>query len=570
MAGQGTKKRWRIGGSRSKSKSKSKATKSDSGEHIKCVNNFKSCIDTTAHTTLESSDRSSSHESQDTFANDSDNSKNSHLDCTNDLPPAMSEVEDSDSDDDLYVDNDKNPKHVDEPQPISSDEDSVSVKQVAQNIEDDNDSKQSDDEFESLYENDMERHQMQRRNSPHFFESLSKITEEPPSSFEDEGKCDDGSLSNGDLEMSPQNLVKHVAPAESASVLYFDNDCEEEEEINLPSHKELSKELAKLIATEHYSTRESLLALERTSKWARTQDSNFLKHLLTFGGVVNVISFLDECLADDSCQGEILMECIHKAADVICNVCFVGKHGINEDIAVVNGTVVVKYAGVKTFLKAIDVYVKCSNKSDPMALTAIESLWNATMNVYCNAEASMTKEISMQVLDSAIATISSVGSIDHPIACETLANVFNSLYRITYHGFVTKEEFQDKNVLEHCLSIFQRDVTSSDGDEELLEEAFSFLYGCHEKKLLDAGTDYEGLLPLCVIGLQEFAHENDSIREWATKLLDGACSNVANKESIMMAEGAIEALAPLLTAKDVGADEKEELRELMRKILAPV
>lgn len=570
MAGQGTKKRWRIGGIRSKSKSKS--AESEGGESIKCVNNLKSCIDTTAHTTLESSDRS--HESQDTFANDSDNSKNNHFDCATDLPPAMSEVEDSDSDDDLYLDNDKDPKHVHEPQPISSDEDSIPIKHLASNNPtpvDDNDNKGSDDEFESLYEADMERHQMQRRNSPHFSDSLAKISEEPPSSFEDEVKYDDPSLSSGDLEMTPQKkLVSHVAPAESASVLYFDNNCEEEEEVNLPSYKELSKELAKLVATEHYSIRESLLALELTSKWARTQDSNFLKHLLTFGGVVNVISFLDERLADDSCQGELLMECIHKAADAICNVCFVGKHGINEDIAVVNGTVVVKYAGIQTFLEAIDVYVKSSNKSDPMALTAIESLWNAIMNVYCNAEASITKEISMLVLDSAIATISSVGSIDHPIACETLANVFNSLYRITYHDFVTKEEFKDKNVLKNCLSVFQRDVTSSEGDEELLEEAFSFLYGCHEKKLLDAGTDYEGVLPLCVIGLQEFAHENDSIREWATKLLDGACSNVANKESIMMAEGAIEALAPLLTAKDVGAAEKEELRELMRKILAPV
>ena len=74
----------------------------------------------------------------------------------------------------------------------------------------------------------------------------------------------------------------------------------------------------------------------------------------------------------------------------------------------------------------------------------------------------------------------------------------------------------------------------------------------------------------CATRGKEFAHENDSIREWATKLLDGACTNVANKESIMMAEGAIEALAPLLTAKDVGAEEKEELRDLMRKILAPV
>ena len=35
-------------------------------------------------------------------------------------------------------------------------------------------------------------------------------------------------------------------------------------------------------------------------------------------------------------------------------MCFVGKHGINEDIAVVNATVVVKYGGIQTLLLASD------------------------------------------------------------------------------------------------------------------------------------------------------------------------------------------------------------------------
>jgi len=482
----------------------------------------------------------------------------------------MSDVEDSDDDEDLYLENDNEQKQVGEgvatplqaPQSISGDNDSPAITPKAPNIVYDDNGR--NDEFESLYEADMDQHQAERRDSSFFSDELAKINEEPPSSF------DDAEGNNKDYEMSPHmKLVDQVAPIDSASALYIDNINEEEEEIKLPSHKQLSKELAKLVATEHYSVRECLLALQRISQWARTQDSNLLKHLLTYGGVVKVLGFLDERLADDSCGGKILMECIHKAADAICNVCFVGKYGINEDIAVVNGTVVVKYLGIESLLKASDMYNRCENKSDPMALKAVESVWNAIMNIYCNAEPAITKSISMMVVDASIETMSSVGSVDHPTATEALANVFNSLYRIVFHDFVTKEEFQNRMLLKHSLSVFQRDVTSSEGDEELLEEAFSFLYGCHEKELLD-GIDYEQVLPLCVIGLQEFAHENDSIREWATKLLDGACSRVANKESIMMAEGAIESLAPLLTAKDVGADEKEELRELMRKILAPV
>ena len=572
MAGEGTKKRWRIGGIRNKTKSKAKAEAEavQEIEPIKLVDDPKSSLDNTVSTNQELSDQSSNSVSEVSFANDSYNSNNKNRqDQTNDLPSKMSDIEDSDNEEDVYLENDGDQKQVGDgtttplkaPQPMSD----SPFKQVAPNIAyDDGDS--CNDEFESLYEADMEQFRSERLNSSHFSEELAKISEEPQSSFEDDAVSNDN-----DYEMNPQRkLFEHAAPAEPTSDLYINNTRKEEEEVKLPSHKQLSKELAKLVATEHYSVRESLVALERISKWARTQDSNLLKHLLTYGGVVKVIGFLDERLEDDSCRGRILMECIHKAADVICNVCFVGKHGINEDIAVVNGTVVVKYLGIQSLVQASDMYNKCDDRSDPMALKAVESVWNAIMNVYCNAEAAISKSISMLVVDASIDTMHSVGSVDHPIAAEALANVFNTLYRITYLDFVTKEEFKHKQLLKHCLSVFQRDVTSSEGDEELLEEAFSFLYGCHEKELLEDGTDYEQVLPLCVIGLQEFAHENDSIREWATKLLDGACSRVANKESIMMAEGAIEALAPLLTAKDVGADEKEELRGLMRKILAPV
>lgn len=211
-----------------------------------------------------------------------------------------------------------------------------------------------------------------------------------------------------------------------------------------------------------------------------------------------------------------------------------------------------------------------SNKNHPLALKASEGVWNAIMNVYCNAEAAITKTISMLVLDAGLQMLARIGSVDHPIAAETIANVFNTFYRITYHNYLTRDEFRQMNILTHCLDIFKRDVvTSSEGDEELLEEAISFLHGCHEKGLfVTQSADYERVLPLCVMGLREYARDNANIREWATKLLDGACSNVHKKETIMLAEGAIEALAPFLTSEDVDAAEKDVMRKLIRKIVA--
>ena len=566
------KKRWRIGGMRNKSKPKESAVDSD---------------DPTDTATPESSNNSLDFDSN-------ESQEDPHL---NDLPSAMSEVDDdSDSDDDdLYLENSNDKQGIEKfssfskaPQPMNnnSKDEKCNTYPMGEETQDANQQGNTEgtdaSSSDSSFEDDMERHRMTRRISPHFSRELAKISEDPdePYSSNNPNTSDDAILdssyepnTNGQTLKTKQALPIVPSLAEEEKPAEEEED-EEGEKVDLPSHRELSKTLCKIVATEHYSGRESLMALEILSKWAHTQDSDLLKHLLTYGGVVKVVDFLDEQIDNVGLHAPsrmgFLFEAIHKAADVICNVCFVGKQGINEDIAVVNATVVVKYGGIESLLRATDVYNRSNAKDDPVALKAAEGIWNAIMNVYCNAEAAVTKEISMAVMDTSIELMSVIGSVDHPIATETLANVFNTLYRITYHGFVTKEDFQQRDLLNHCLSVFKRDVTTSEGDEELLEEAMSFLYGCHEKSLFNKGPDYESVLPLCVMGLREFALENENIREWASKLLDGACSNVENKALIMMAEGAIEVIAPFLTYEDVGPADKEFMRNLIRKIISPV
>ncbi|VEU36431.1 unnamed protein product [Pseudo-nitzschia multistriata] len=590
--GLGTKKRWRIP-RRSKSKSKAKKESDD---------------DDAFPTSSESSDEDPSVLEEKA------------------LPASMSDVEDSDSDDDLYLDNDIDKsldKIADLPKPpptipasdfgdpgnnvkgtnsnTKNDENHdihiiVHSKQQSdhnlynivrsnqqRDIIDDDDfsDSDSDDEEFSNYEEDMERHRQETRSSPFMSDVLHKIEEESHDDIDRRNSEDSKGQSNEEQSKSPNNdNTDEAGPPQNPK--QADKTAKKQKHktakkrvykdragnpLILPSHRELSKELCKIVATDHYSGAEFLRALERLAEWAHTQDTNLLKHFLTYGGVVKVVDFLREQIEDPRCEGEFLMECIHKACDVICNVCFVGKFGINEDIAVVNATVVVKYEGIETLLMASNEYNE-ANKDHPLALKAAEGVWNAIMNVYCNAETAMTKKLSMLVLDAGLQMLARIGSVDHPVAAETIANVFNTFYRITYHGYVTNEEFQKLDILTHCLDVFKRDVTSSDGDEELLEEAISFFYGCHEKTLFGKSSDYERVLPLCVMGLREFAYDNANIREWATKLLDGACSNIQKKETIMMAEGAIEALAPLLTAKDVDTAEKDEVRKLIRKIIA--
>lgn len=564
-----SKKRWRIGGIRSKSKAKASSTAEEDASAT-------SATSTTEEVCPESSENSIV-----------DGMQMSELFHT-----PMSDVDGDSINEDLYIDIDnknnnsskdsgENSMPLKAPQPMSGENGDDGNDDVRGNgtlssiqLEEQNDDNQSCDSCsQGSYDEEMEEHESIRRSSPHFSDLLTKISEEPHYSHGSNDADDNNFDAKVHLDWRTNHRDKNENKIDLDKTLSTVSSNSSVKEISLPSHKEVSKELCKIVATEHYSGQESLKAIDKLSLWAQTQDSDLLKHLLTYGGVVKVVDFLNEKIEEaETCRRDLLIESIYKSADFLCNVCFIGKHGINEDIAVVNSTVVIKYRGIETLLQASQMYNISDNPSDLMALKAIESVWNAIMNVYCNADIIVTKAISTLVLDTSIETMPVLGPIDHQIADEAMANIFNCLYRIIHHGFVSKKEFQKKNLLNHCLGVFRHKMTSNedcfDWDEELLEEALSFLYGCHEKSLFDKSTDFESMLPLCVRGLQEFAQENDNIREWATKLLDGCISNIEKKESKVIAEGAIEALAHFLKSKDVCTEEKDELRKLIRKIVA--
>jgi len=143
-----------------------------------------------------------------------------------------------------------------------------------------------------------------------------------------------------------------------------------------------------------------------------------------------------------------------------------------------------------------------------------------------------------------------LSSAHGPFALKALIPVNDTIF----HDFVTKKEFQDKDILSLCLNVFNQDDTWSADDEELLEEAIDFFDICHDKKLLVKGSDYVKLLPLCVKGLKKFS-TNARIRECALYLIDGACSSNSNKRNVEKT-GAIKALATLLILDGVEDFEK--------------
>jgi hypothetical protein len=149
-------------------------------------------------------------------------------------------------------------------------------------------------------------------------------------------------------------------------------------------------------------------------------------------------------------------------------------------------------------------------------------------------------------------------------------------------------------------------------EETMLEAALSFFCECHAQELIFQSTANipkgkrnskpirrqtsknsdsfkeswrflsEGLVPLCVKGLQRFAMDNASIRHAAVRILGAAVDtgistnssdeyNTTNKVLLAdLTDGAIEALAPFLTIEHVHIlcdREKDEIRGLIRMIV---
>jgi len=147
-------------------------------------------------------------------------------------------------------------------------------------------------------------------------------------------------------------------------------------------------------------------------------------------------------------------------------------------------------------------------------------------------------------------------------------------------------------------SVFNGGEGESTHEEEafLLEEALSFFYECHTQELLfrkhrrrrakrsntsdERWSPCEGMIPLCVAGLQKFGLENATIRRKAMRILDAAldsCSTMNNngnreddRQQIVIAElieGAIEALAACLVSDRLNEIEKDKFRVIIRKIV---
>ncbi len=323
---------------------------------------------------------------------------------------------------------------------------------------------------------------------------------------------------------------------------------EEKDAVNifaLPSSIELSKELCKLVVgfrkDVSYSEfrRSALQSLVNISGWVETRDPTFLKHFLTYGGVVKVVDFLQEVLReeeghaqDQDREGDFLryriaVECIRLGASIISGVCSLHEeqeddiNSSTEDVsnhsrtrslvsvssrflAGVTGTVIVDHGGIEILLLASDLCRRSRNKCknskeecifannkkeyvDP-SLEASEKVWKAIVTA-CSCVGDETTTVLIEKLlvflwDTGFEVLETFPHDTSSVACPKTNDVTFLLRASVFRVFT--------RVLVRIRNDFQQKKKSLE-DEDILSRALEVLSGKYKSHDDDEATFATGI-----------------------------------------------------------------------------
>ena len=366
------------------------------------------------------------------------------------------------------------------------------------------------------------------------------------------------------VSVSATGSVNAVAVTPSSNSSANNNNSNNNE---LPSTTfELAEVLCNIVS-DRYSRDEKLCTLERLHKWAQTEDGEFLKLFHACSGVLSVLNFIKKTMNNGNCVGQVRMDCIEKAAQIIIHSTYSGTNKVNKKIATKIVTSLMECDGINTLINASEEY---NGGEDVPQLKALRFTWGALNNITSKMDAmkdAINKYQAIALFDTGIDIISQLKSIDGGVASGTLGSVFGTLYNVVFCNYVTKKYLQDKDILSKYLEVFKKDDgTWTCRSEIVMAGAITFINCCRSKKLLDKSSDYEIILPLLVIGLKKYP-TNDEIRRRSFYLIGSACSTV-NDRKIIETSGVMEALVALLVSDAINEAVRDKVRALIRKIIA--
>jgi len=210
---------------------------------------------------------------------------------------------------------------------------------------------------------------------------------------------------------SPAAATASLAASFGVPIADF-RDCESSSETRL-SYEDLSVELCKIVATDHYSRSEGIRALGNFCLWGYSDDVVFLENFLELGGIQRVLVYLKNNQGDPLCvamASKVIMACTFRIPSQ-------KSYGVANDIV----RALSKRDGIQALLDSCGEY---EGENMLSQLEALRWIWAALMNItdksaaYESSDPIVYKDQILSVFESGLEAMAKLGKNASPAGKE--------------------------------------------------------------------------------------------------------------------------------------------------------
>jgi hypothetical protein len=284
-----------------------------------------------------------------------------------------------------------------------------------------------------------------------------------------------------------------------------------------------------------------LAALNKVHNLTDTQDETIMKNFIKHKGVSKVIDFLKLSVDEGNSPGkEIQTKCFEVAAKVLFNICSCSPF---DDAAKQwnrkkNAMDVIEHDGVRILLLAHRELKQKGKQYSLCDLDAAKSIWSLISLLSNGGNFTvLEKEQISALFDLGVELVNDMKYTKLSKGIYMMGDVFQTMNHIIVFnndesgakGVLTGRDIEESNILSECCIMFRKNSTISRSTDPV-EQVIAFLYYSHCRELFKNASDYEKILPICLLGVAMGPLLRMKFRKRAMMIIYKACMLVDRKK----------------------------------------
>ena len=310
-----------------------------------------------------------------------------------------------------------------------------------------------------------------------------------------------------------------------------------------------------------------LTALNKVYSLTYTQDETIINNFIKHKGVSKVIDFLKLSVDEGNSPGkEIQTKCIEVAAKVLFSIC---SYSPFDDAAKQwnrkkNAMDVIEYDGVRILLLAHRELKQKGKQYSLCNLDAAKSIWSLISLLSNGGNFTvLEKEQVTALFDLGVELVNDMKYTKLSKGIYMMSDIFQTMNHIIVFnndesgakGVLTGRDIEESNILSECCIMFRKNSTIS-RSTDAVEQVITFLHYSHCRELFKNASDYEKILPICLLGVAMGPLLRMKSRKRAMMIICKACM-VVDKKKIKRAS-VKEIFTALIISQSIELDEENE------------